>query len=190
MRKTQFVPDHLYHIYNRGVNREPIFYSRANKLFFLKRLRKYFITDKTASIIAYCLMDNHFHLLIQTHIEQFGQKVMQPFSVSYTKAVNKEQERVGPLFQGPFKAQLVDNDAYVIWLSRYIHLNPVTAQLVDHPAKWEFSSYSDYVGLRDGKLPQKRVVLELFDSPEQYEAFVTGEDTDSGFTFPDTFLFD
>ena len=78
---------------------------------------------------------------------------MQPLTVSYAKSINKQEERSGHLFQGPFQVKLVDRDEYLKWLSRYIHLNPVVAGLVERPEEWAFSSYRDYVGLRNGTLP-------------------------------------
>jgi REP element-mobilizing transposase RayT len=119
----------FHHIYNRGVDRSPIFFNRDNWFFFLKRLREYASPDQ-ADILAYCLMPNHYHVLCEVKVDDFGKSVMQPFSVSYTKAINKQQGRVGSLFQGPFQARRVDSDSYLVHLTRYIHLNPVTANLV------------------------------------------------------------
>ena len=167
-----------YHIYNRGVNRQPIFFADRNWVFFLRRLREYFTADQ-ADLISYCLMPNHYHLIVQVKIDDFSHKVMQPFSTSFTKAINQEQERTGPLFQGRFKGKLIENDIYLLHLSRYIHLNPVQAGLVDQPADWEFSSYRDYVGMRNGRLPKPEVVIEQFASAKEYAAFVEqfkGED--------------
>jgi len=97
---------------------------------------------------------------------------MQPFTLSYTKAINKRYARVGSLFQGRFKAILVDKNEYLLHLSRYIHLNPVTARLVKRAEDWEFSSYPEYLGLRDGTLPRPGVVLSQFPSPDAYHQFV------------------
>jgi hypothetical protein len=97
---------------------------------------------------------------------------MHPFTVSYTKAINKQRDRSGPLFLGPFKACHVDGDEYLLHLSRYIHLNPVTAGLVDSPLEWEFSSYRDYLGLRTGTLPKADLILDLFPNPQAYDEFV------------------
>lgn len=175
MSKITYVPGHYYHIYNRGVNRQPIFFARHNWGFFIQRLREYF-TDETAIIIAYCLMPNHFHLLIRVLCEDFGKTVMQPFSTSYTKAINKEQYRVGSLFQGRYKGKHVDKEGYLLHLSRYIHLNPVEAKLVKHPADWHFSSYRDFVGLREGSLPQPDIILAQFASRVEYATYVETED--------------
>ena len=171
MRKSPIYPGEIHHIYNRGVNYGHIFFTHDNWTFFLRRLRKYFVPDK-AIIIAYCLMPNHFHLLVKVLIDDFGRQVMQPIGVSYTKAVNKQEARVGPLFQGPFQNRLVKSDGDLIHLSRYIHLNPVTAGFVDRPEHWDYSSYQDYISLRKGTLPKPESILNLFPSTEAYVDFV------------------
>ena len=119
-------------------------------------------------------MPNHYHILACLKADSLSAKIMQPLSVSYTKAVNRQQGRVGPLFQGAFRAKLVDKTEYLLHLSRYLHLNPVLAGHVEDPAAWKFSSYRDYVGLRKGTLPQPDVVLSHFPSREAYAEFVKG----------------
>jgi REP element-mobilizing transposase RayT len=173
MRKTPILPEQFHHIYNRGVNHGRIFFTRANRLFFLRRLRD-FCPPAKRHIIAYCLMPNHYHLLIQAHCPDFGKEVMQPFAVSYAKALNNQEGRSGHFFEGPFRNRLVTSAADLVNLSRYIHLNPVSAGLVDRPEAWEFSSYRDYVGLRAGTLPHPAPVLALFTSPADYAEFVCG----------------
>ena len=173
MRKIPFRSGHYYHIYNRGVNRQAIFFNDENWGYFMKRLRRY-CTSELIEIIAYCLMPNHYHILAYLKDDSLSAKIMQPLSVSYTKAVNRQQGRVGPLFQGAFQAKLVDKTEYLLHLSRYLHLNPVLAGHVEDPAAWKFSSYRDYVGLRKGTLPQPDIVLSHFPSREAYAEFVKG----------------
>jgi REP element-mobilizing transposase RayT len=170
-RKIKFQTGQTYHIYNRGINRQRIFFRDENWSYFIQRLRHYF-TPELIDILAYCLMPTHYHLMVTLKTDDLGTRLMQPFSVSYTKAINRQQERVGPLFQGPFRAVWVDEDSYMMHLSRYIHLNPVTAGLVTRPEDWAFSSYRDYVGLRDGTLPVIDVVLSQFPSRQAYREFV------------------
>ncbi len=177
MRKIKFKAENYYHLYNRGVNRQPIFFQAENWGFFIKRLRKYCQPD-FIDIIAYCLMPNHYHLLVYLKTDELSEKIMQPFGVSYTKAINWQQKRVGPLFQGPFKAKHVDRESYLLHLSRYIHLNPVEAGLVKSPAEWPYSSYRDYIGLRSGTLPKPEIVLAQFASPADYQKFVESDDED------------
>jgi putative transposase len=186
MRKIQLRADHYYHVYNRGTSK--IFFQPENWAFFLGRLHHYF-DQSLADIVAYCLMPNHYHLLVYLKTDHFGDKVMQPFTVSYTKAINKQQGRIGPIFQGPFQAKLVEKNEYLLHLSRYIHLNPVTAGLVVEPGEWAFSSYRDYAGMRDGKLPKPDIVLAQFEKRQAYVEFVcSGKPAQA--EVPESVLFD
>lgn len=169
-RSVKFVADAYYHLYNRGNNFQPIFFERENYLYFLRQLRKH-LTAEAAEIIAYCLMPNHYHLLVHLKADDLSDR-MQAFALAYTKAVNKRYGRAGSLFQGHFKAIHVDRDEYLLHLSRYIHLNPVAAGLSKCPEDWEFSSYPEYVGLRRGALPKPAIVLSQFPSTGAYRQFV------------------
>jgi REP-associated tyrosine transposase len=159
-RTVPLLAGHYYHLYNRGNNRGPIFFQQENYAFFLRQLREH-VVAKDAQVIAYVLMPNHYHLLVQAATDDLSH-AMQLFGISYTKAINKRFERVGALFQGAFRAKEVDQDEYLLHLSRYIHLNPVRAGLVQQPQQWLFSSYSDYIGQRNGTLPRSAVVLGQF----------------------------
>jgi REP element-mobilizing transposase RayT len=169
-RKVSFFAGGYYHIYNRGNNHEAIFFERENYLFFLRQLRKYFVCD-AVEIVAYCLMPNHYHLLIRLKTDNLAD-ILQRFALSYSKAISKRFNRVGTLFQGPFKAILVEKEEYLLQLSRYIHLNPVKAGLVTRAEDWEFSSYRDYIGLRDGTLIVPDVVLAYIPTRQAYREFV------------------
>ena len=171
MRRVQLIPEHYYHVYNRGVDGNSIFFKEKNWDYFLRRWRKYCLPE-FAETIAYSLMPTHYHFLLYIKAEDFGHKVMHPFVMSYAKAVNKQEGRSGHLFQGPFQAKLVDTEAYLSHLTRYIHLNPVEAGYVEHPSEWEYSSYLEYAGLRNGTLPKMGVVLENFNDRADYVAFV------------------
>lgn len=163
------IADQYYHLYNRGNNRGDIFFERKNYLFFLQRVREYLSSDLL--VIAYVLMPNHYHLLIQALTDNAAHAI-QRFGISNTKAINKHYNRVGSLYQGKFKRKLVDTDTYLLYLSRYIHLNPVQAGLAQKAEDWEFSSYQDYLGIRNGKLPKPDIVLNQFDDREAYRKFV------------------
>lgn len=173
MPKTIYSPGEYYHIYNRGVNRQPIFFTEQNWAFFLQRLHKYFTPDK-ADIIAYCLMPNHYHLLVYIKTEDFGHTIMQPFSTSYTKAINRAQKRVGSLFQGPYKGKWIKNNKLLLHITRYIHRNPVDAGLVYKPADWEYSSYRDYINQRHDGFLKPDIILSQFKSINDYASFVEG----------------
>lgn len=169
-RETPLLAGHYYHLYNRGHNRAPIFFQPQNYAFFLGRLRKYVATEH-ADIIAYALLPNHYHLLVEARTDNLSH-AMQLFGISYTKAINNRFHRTGALFQGPFRAKLVDRNEYLLHLSRYLHLNPGRAGLVQRAEDWIYSSYRDYIGLRNGTLPRPDIVLDQFASREDYQAFV------------------
>jgi putative transposase len=169
-RSVEFCAGQHYHFYNRGNNFLPVFFERENYLYFLRQARQYLATQ-ALNIVAYCLMPTHYHLLVYLRVDD-PSRPMQKLALSYTKAVNKRFARIGALFQGRFKAVHVDRDEYLLHLSRYIHLNPVMAGLVQHAQDWEFSSYPEYVGMRAGTLPRPGAVLSLFPSANAYRAFV------------------
>jgi putative transposase len=179
-RKTELCAGEHYHFYNRGHNRERIFYEHDNYLFFLRRLREYLVP--VLDVVAYCLMPTHYHLLVGVKqspdvagglgVSAGISRAMQRLSVSYTKGMNKRYERVGSLFQGAYRRKRVGEDAYLVHLSRYVHLNPVMDGLVERPEDWEFSSYQEYMGLRNGTLPRPAIVLGQFASAEHYRGFV------------------
>lgn len=174
-RDVELCPGEYYHLYNRGNNRNRIFYQRANYLFFLQRLQEYLVP--VVDVVAYCLMPTHYHLLVQVKMSEVSEdvsKAMMRFSVSYTKAMNRQYDRVGSLFQGAFQARHVGRNNYLVHLSRYIHLNPVMASLIERAEDWEFSSYQEYIGLRNGTLPKPEVVLGQFPSRAAYREFVEG----------------
>jgi putative transposase len=170
-RSTDFLAGQYYHLYNRGHNRQTIFFERENYLFFLRQVRQY-LTTQGIDILAYCLMPNHYHFLVQLQHDHVLSTAMQSLSISYTKAINRRYERSGALFQGRFQAIEVDSAGYVIALSRYIHLNPVKAGLTPAPEAWEFSSYQEYAGTRLGTLPRMEMILKQIGSQEAYRSLM------------------
>lgn len=175
-RETPLCAGEYYHLYNRGNNRECISYQRENYSFFLRRARAQLLP--VLDVVAYCLMPTHYHLLVRvkqtsgaSDTSEVSQAMMR-FSVSYTKAMNKRYHRVGSLFQGAFQAKHVSGDDYLVHLSRYVHLNPVMSGLVKRAEDWEFSSYREYIGLREGTLPKPETVLSQFPSQQAYREFV------------------
>lgn len=137
-------PGAFYHVISRGNNQENIFKSNRDREKFLDYLDK--AAERFSIIIhSYCLMSNHYHLLVQTPEANLS-LVMQWINVSYATYFNRKRRRHGHLFQGRFKAILIDADAYLKHLSRYIHLNPVRAKLVSLPAEYRWSSYGGFIG--------------------------------------------
>ncbi len=160
-RKIKLIQGEYYHFYNRGNNREGIFYEKANYAFFIRRIREYLLPS--ANVIAYCLMPSHYHIIAQVKGDEVSRS-MQKLSISYTKTVNKTYHRSGSLFEGTFKNIHINKENYLLHLSRYIHLNPVNAGLVAKPEDWEFSSYRDFIGMRKGSLPNPEIVFRLVGS--------------------------
>jgi len=132
-----------YHVMNRGAGRKKIYDDEEHYLLFLSILEE--ITKKfKVKVHTYCLMSNHYHLLLQT-MEPNLDIVMKYISGSYTKTYNKWNDSDGPIFRGRYHAKLVDSDLYLIHLSRYIHLNPVEAGITAKPEDYEWSSYAAYL---------------------------------------------
>jgi REP element-mobilizing transposase RayT len=171
-RRESLQAGQCYHLYGRGNNRQQIFVEAENYFFFLRQLRRY-LTPQVFHTIAYCLMPTHYHLLVCLRSDDLSAQ-MKRFLLSYTNAINKRYGRSGALFEGRFRSVCVEGDRYLLHLSRYIHLNPVLAGIVKHPQDWEFSSYREYVGLREGTLPVPDAVLSQFASQAAYRAFVEG----------------
>lgn len=137
-------PGAYYHITSRGNERKAIFKNKTDRNSFLSYLKSAYLRYG-ATIHVYCLMNNHYHLLIETPKGNLS-KIMQHINSAYTTYYNVKHKRAGHLFQGRYKAILVDADAYAGELSRYIHLNPVRAGMVDMPEKYTWSSYQYYIG--------------------------------------------
>ncbi|MBL1213658.1 MAG: transposase [Ignavibacteriae bacterium] len=182
--REKAVQDHFYHLYNRGNNFENIFFEERNYKFLLNRMIYYF--DIHIDIIAYVLMPNHYHFIVEVKKNDFLEKALQKFCTSYTKAINKSRNRVGHLFQGRYKLKLVPENNYLLHLSRYIHLNPVRKGLVNHPIEWKFSSYSKYLGEMGQAFVKPDIIL---DQVNDYEDFVLSFQENQNFYLKDI-LFD
>jgi len=182
----QFIERGIYHIYNRGNNKLPIFFNDNNYLYFLKKVRKEIAPH--CDILAYCLMPNHFHFLIQVKLfiaQAFKQMDIKesisesarisvqterhPLSSaigillsSYSQAINRQNGTTGSLFQQKTKAKYLDNIDLALTVFHYIHQNPFEAGLVQKMEDWEFSSFRDYSGLRGGTLCNQQLALEVF----------------------------
>ncbi len=174
-RQMTFPAGRYFHVYNRGLNHAQVFFSARNYIYFLELLKRN-IDRYGITVTAYCLMPNHYHLLIRPSSDDGLQWLMKGLAGSYVQAVNLEQGRQGPLFQGRYRAIWVDDESYLIHLARYIHLNPVEAGWVSSPEKWNYSNYRDVIGLRQGTLKDTLLVPDLFESGAQYQAFVVGDD--------------
>jgi len=137
-------PGALYHIINRGNNKNPTFLDEMDYKVFLKFLYE-IKKEKNFILYCYCLMPNHFHFLLETIHEPLS-KIMQMFLSSYSHYFNKRHNKVGHLFQDRYKAIICDKENYFLALLRYIHLNPVRAKLTDNPDDYKWSSHQNYIG--------------------------------------------
>lgn len=170
-------PGALYHVINRGHRKEKIFRRVADREVFLEKLiavrRKFGIV-----VHAYCLMDNHFHLLIETPNGNLA-RAMHTFHASYANWFRIKYRLVGSVFQGRYKAVLVERDDYLVRLSAYIHLNPVRARLADEPEEYRWSSYGQYLSGEASELLSPATVLKYAGGPENYQTIIDrmqGED--------------
>lgn len=206
MRRITFSPGEFYHIYNRGTEKRNIFLSKNDYHRFLLllyhcnntsnvilRLDKQFDPDSREETLvdigSYCLMPNHFHLLIREKTQGGISRFMQKLSTGYTMYFNKRHEHSGVLFQGKFKSIHVDSDEYLKYVFSYIHLNPV--KLIDpnwkengisnhdkaseYIEKYHYSSYQDYIGVNrpEGVIITKDSMPNYFSSENEYERTVS-----------------
>jgi len=167
-----------YHVYNRGVNRQPIFANQENYHFLLRRVKQ-FLPLYQISIIAYSLMPTHYHFLIEVHKEGCLAPFIQRLFNSYSQAFNRQQARSGTLFAGRAKSILVDKSEYVYELVRYIHLNPVIAGLVTTPEEWRFSNYLEWIDARNEGLFDPEFRELFFSSAQEYKNFVFSDIQDA-----------
>lgn len=163
----------FYHAFNRGINKQQIFVSENDYLFFLKKLndlkKKY-----DHSIYAFCLMPNHFHLSIQTRKVPIS-KIMSSLSTSYSMYFNRTHAHFGPVFQNRFKSILIESNSYFLKLSQYIYLNPLKAGLVSDPTLYKFSSIREVLGREPLKYLDQdivRLIEETKESQKEYERYI------------------
>jgi putative transposase len=179
-----FIPGNVYHVYNRGNNKQQIFFSERNYQFFLEKLNNQI--SPVCEILAWCLMPNHFHLMIYATDKacaeriSFGGKPMQelPYHVgillsSYSQAINKQNGTTGSLFQQKTKAKCINepgrsdlNDKYLATCMHYIHQNPWRANLVTRLEDWKYSSFREYIGREACLKSNKALLLSLTDYDE------------------------
>ena len=169
-------PGAFYHITARGNERKAIFRAKENYEKFISYLES--ATQRYgAQIHCFCLMPNHYHLLLETPWGNLH-TILHHLNTSYTNYFNAKTRRAGHLLQGRYHAILVEKDSYALELSRYIHLNPVRARLVSDPARYSWSSYSIYIGMGKGcGWLEKRFILNQISTKERraqkgYEKYV------------------
>lgn len=183
-----FEPDQIYHLYNRGNNKQTIFFTDANYLYFLQKIKTEW--KKYCDILCYCFMPNHFHVMLvpnnegcgnivlagkETHMQNLSKTIGNTLS-SYTKAINLQNNTSGNLFQKKTKAKLLTGtdvlpgrftvQDYVLTCFHYIHQNPLKAKLVNHVKDWANASYPDYYNQRTGTICNKALTRQLLDLSE------------------------
>ncbi|OGM57468.1 hypothetical protein A2955_04580 [Candidatus Woesebacteria bacterium RIFCSPLOWO2_01_FULL_37_19] len=202
-RKTIFANDEIYHVYNRGIDKRPTFTSRREykravltldyyryekpplrlskaltinleerKPFFENLRNK---SEKIVEIVAYCLMPNHFHLLLKQKLDNGISTFVSNFTNSYTRFFNtRNKKREGPLFQGVFKAVHIEDNEQLLHIQRYIHINPVVSFIVSakNLDNYEWSSLQEYVGLDEKIICDKEIILDQFSSIKNYKKFL------------------
>lgn len=180
-----YLTNGFYHLYNRGVDKRNIFEDNKDHTVFLHYLRYYLSPKKEKenplprtilqknlageiNLLTYCLMPNHFHLLVKQKSERAIEAFLRCLATSYVIYFNKRYNRVGHLFQGTYKAVLVENEEQLLYLSRYIHRNPLGHQSIPNSASLKkilesfYSSYKDYLGGRTTSWVRPELILSYF----------------------------
>jgi len=171
-------PGAVYHVICRGNNRQAIFRDDADRKRYLEKL-SFYCQEKNVDLLSYCLLSNHVHLLVETPEGNLS-KMMQAFQTSYTVYFNKRHGRTGHVFEQRYKAMVVDKDNYLLQVSRYIHLNPVSAKMVERPQDFRWSSYGSYLKGKGLAGLKTKSVLGYFSGPRsrqirQYGDYVEGD---------------
>lgn len=176
IRHPPFVTGCHYHLYNRGVAKQPIFLDKRDYKKFISYMfaYRYFAHAKdveTIRIECYALMPNHFHLLVKQVADDGIVHYLQRFLTAYSMHYNYCHDRVGPLYQGRTKAKWIHDEGYFKEISRYIHRNPI--KLFDHPQPFLDYPYSNLQYYLKDKRAENSILLSFFqNSAEQYEKFV------------------
>ena len=184
-----YLEDSYYHIYNRGVAKQQIFHDKQDYSVFLSYLKVYLTSQENIipkkklknytneiTLLSYCLMPNHFHLLIKQKSSNSINQFMQSLCTKYTIYYNAKYKRVGPLFQGRYKAVLVETDEQLLHLSRYIHQNQISTRydLVtrsDLTLETDYSSRKNYIGNVKQEWVKTDVILNHFSTKNQFNSY-------------------
>ena len=159
------------HYFNRGVNRAPIVFEDENYLYLI-RLMYRFLPSYKVKLVAYCLMPNHYHILLEELESKQGSRFIQRVFNSYTQAINKRYNRVGTLFQGSAKHIEIISMEDLANVIGYIHHNPVAAGYVRHPSDWNYSDYNEWSEKISSTREVTRYREMLFGSLVDYVEFV------------------
>jgi putative transposase len=194
----EFEADSMYHVYNRGVDKRIIFTDERDYSVFLSFLKFALLSDEqlteqnvindgllteanrfnirreglygAVELVSYCLMPNHFHLLLYQHDVDGITRLMRSVATGYVMYFNKRHKRVGGLFQDVYKASRINTQGYWDHISRYIHLNPI--DIGEDYESYTYSSYRNYVGNAEADWLKPELVMHGFSSVKEYEKFV------------------
>ena len=175
----QWYPNACYHVTSRGNRRSDIFRDKADFRLYLKILSLAIqaFQETPYDLICYCLMSNHVHLIIQTSTEPLA-PLMKKINMNYAIYFNRKYNYTGHLYQGRYHADTIENINQLLIVSRYIHLNPVAANIVKFPEDYTYSSYRVFVGLSRCEMVNKQKVLSKFKNgcaSKLYKEFVGGQ---------------
>jgi len=170
-RGDVFAAENYYHIYNRAAAGGLLFFNSSNYEYCLRLVKRY-QQQYGATVIAYCLMPTHYHFLLRQESDEPLSKFIGVLFNAYVQGVNRQLGRSGTLFEGRFRHVRVDREEYLVYLCRYVHLNPVEAGLVSRPEDWLYSNYREWTGQRAGTLKDEAFILERFATPDAYRRFV------------------
>ena len=170
--RPAYISGGYYHFYNRGNHKTLIFRDPDNYLFLLRNTKKY-LSDLNLTLIAYCLMPNHYHFLVRQDGDNPAGLLIQRIFNSYSKAFNKRYQQTGTLFEDNYRVKAIIQTSHLLHLCRYIHANPVKDGFVSQPADWPYSNFLEWVGLRSGSLVDIAFVSYHFPTPRAYTNFVS-----------------
>lgn len=188
-RRLAFANNGYYHVYNRGTEQRNIFIDDADRLYFLEcllRNQEGKNGEQRVHIMSYVLMTNHFHLLFEQQTDRGISNFMHDVSLGYAMYFNTKYERTGRLYSGTYKAKVINSDAYLLHISRYIHLNPLdifqpgwkkngvtnkaSADLFLKNYRW--SSYRHFLGLIHDPIVEPGILADMFDDSIDYQQFL------------------
>lgn len=204
-RKTPLVTGQIYHVFNRGINKQPIFFTPINYKRAVETIRYYLVQRPSiryskfrelpierrkemlesmkkekhgVHIISYTFMPNHYHFLLKQANEDGLKDFIRNFQISYTRYINTKFERIGPIFQGQFKAVLIEDDEQLNHVGRYIHLNPYTSYVVkdlEELKYYQWSSIQEYLEITKNEFCSKEIILTHHPSIDKYWEFISNQ---------------
>lgn len=165
-RYKSYAKDLYYHIYNRGNGKQNIFNSKEDYLFYIERLEKN-VKKYDVDLICYVLMSNHIHMLVRQKTDVPIYKFISSLHTSYSMYFNKKYNHTGHLFQDRFKQVIVDSDEQLLYLTKYIHRNPIVARITSVLSDYPWSSYHEYIRTLPWMLCNKEIIRGLLGAHEE-----------------------